>query len=154
MLADDTPTQEVALKGGNAEKQWATDITTKEGQRKLATYVRATESTKADLTVLPEGAFAATNKTLPLLTGPLRTTASSRHTTIVVGVILNQRQNTAMTIAAGAEIVEYRKWHDRGSKIEAGNTLEYVPGTTTGLTVCGDVNFPNPTRSYAAAGTP
>ncbi len=106
----------VALIGGNAKGQWATDVTTPDGQRKIAGYVRAIEQTTADLVVLPEGAFAATDNSLPTLVAPLTQMAAEKHATIVVGVVLNKHQNSAVAITDAHPPVVYDKWHDRGPR--------------------------------------
>jgi len=150
--AADDPRYDVALIGGDAKFQWGTDVASPAGHAKLAGYTQEIARLSADMAVLPEGAFAATDATLPQLVTPLSEVARERHTDIVVGVVLNERNNAALTVPASGAPVEYDKWHDRGKKIVAGNTLEYVPDTRIGLVVCGDVNFANPIRDYATAG--
>ena len=150
--ATDESHYRVALIGGNAKGQWATDVTTPDGQRKIAGYVRAIEQTTADLVVLPEGAFAATDNLLPTLVTPLTQMAAEKHATIVVGVVLNKHQNSAVAITDAHPPVVYDKWHDRGPKIVAGHDLRYLPNTDVGMVVCGDVNFANPFRDYGTDG--
>jgi apolipoprotein N-acyltransferase len=147
--ADDEPRYRVALIGDHEKKQWGTPADSPAGQRKLAGYVREIEHTTADLVVLPEGAFAATDTSLSTVVDPLRAAAGDAN--VVVGVVLNERNNSAVAIT-GATTVIYDKWHDRGRNIVPGDDLRYLPNTRVGLMVCGDVNFARPFRDYAADG--
>jgi apolipoprotein N-acyltransferase len=151
--APDPGPLQVALIGGSEKFQWGIDVTTEKGRGKIAAYTREIRRLDAEVIVLPEGAFAATRETLPQLTEPLREAAAEQNSTVVVGVVIDGRRNTALAISAKGRPVEYTKWHDRGPHLEPGTTLEYVPNTTTALTVCGDVNFANPVRAYAAKTT-
>lgn len=151
--ATDESHYRVAMIGGNARGQWATDVTSQAGQQKITGYVREIERTTADIVVLPEGAFAATDASLTTLVTPLTRLASEKHTTIVVGVVLNQRNNSAVAVSENKAPVVYHKWHDRGKKIVPGHDLRYLPNTDVGMVVCGDVNFANPFRDYGASGT-
>ena len=151
--APDDQRYALVLVGGNAKSQWGIDVASPEGREKIARYGEELSRVRADIAVLPEGAFAATDATLPALVDPLAAVAAEKHMDIVVGVVVNEHHNSALTIPASGRPVEYHKWHDRGPKIQAGHELKYVPGKSVGLVVCGDVNFANPIRDYAAAGT-
>ena len=139
---------------------WGTDMATPEGKALLDGYIAQIEALPddVDLVVLPEGGFTADDASLPNLVTPLAAVAAERDTDIVVGLMLftgGKKYNTAYAIPANGEPpAYYKRWNvGGGGGSTAGTELEYIPGeATTGLAICGDLNFADPVRDYAAAG--
>jgi apolipoprotein N-acyltransferase len=137
---------------------WALDVTGPDGRALIKSYVdRIGTLSDMDMVVLPEGNFDADETSLPDLVEPLADAARRGGADIVAGVILHtggERYNISLAIPAnGGKPVAYRKWHvEAGSPLTAGHDLAFA-GPGTGLLNCLDVNFADPSRDYASAGT-
>lgn len=155
--ADNGPDQQVALVVHN-RSPWGVDIDTPQGRDLRDAYLAELAALPSDTTVavLPEGNFSVTDANLDELTGPLASLATERKMTIVVGYVRKAegaKFNTALAIPAnGFEPAPYVKQHDFDSR--PGDDLVYVPGAEprTGMQICADLNFPDPSRDYAADG--
>jgi apolipoprotein N-acyltransferase len=139
---------------------WGSDVGAPEGKSELQSYVDEISALPpdVDMVVLPEGAFAADDASLPTLVDPLSQIAKERGTSIVVGLMLStggKRYNTAFVIPPDAAPIMYKRWNNAGADVvlAKGTELALLPGDNqVGMETCGDVNFQNPTRSYASAG--
>lgn len=137
---------------------WAPDVASPEGRALVAGYLREIADLPAGTrtVVLPEGAFSSPDALPADLTGPMRQTAAQKDIDIVVGFIHaygTVRENFALVFpAGGGEGVSYLKQHDSVSP--HGHDLVFVPsdGPKTGVEICLDVGFPEPSRGYAAHG--
>ncbi|MFG2576899.1 nitrilase-related carbon-nitrogen hydrolase [Streptomyces sp. NPDC048481] len=136
------------------------DLATPVGRRLLARYVahiRALPPATGTV-VLPEKTFAADERTLPLLTGPLRRLAVEHRQDIVVGLVLDRdgtARNAALGFRArGGEPVVYLKHHlvpGAEGDLRPGGGLTFVsPGH--GLIICKDLDFPALVRDYRRHG--
>ncbi|MBO2461002.1 nitrilase-related carbon-nitrogen hydrolase [Actinomadura violacea] len=135
------------------------DLATPQGRDLLRRYTAAIRATApAGTVVLPEKTFAADDRTLPALTGPLARLAAERHEDIVVGLVLTtggKARNTALGIRAdGGAPVRYYKHHmipGLEEDLEPGSALAFLsPGR--GLIICKDMDFPGLVRDYRARG--
>lgn len=139
---------------------WGTDMATPDGKALLDGYIAQIRALpgNVDLVVLPEGGFKADDASLPNLVGPLSTVAAERHADIVVGLMLftgGKKYNTAYVVPADGSLpAYYARWNvGGGGGSTPGTELAYVPGDpATGLAICGDLNFADPVRDYAADG--
>jgi apolipoprotein N-acyltransferase len=157
-LADENgPTQRVAAVAHNTGG-WAPAVSTPAGRALVADYAARIAALPDGVrtAVLPEGAFGVGANDTAAVVDPLGQVARARGIDIVAGVfqqIGGTRYNFGLTIPAnGAVPVAYLKQHDTASK--PGHDLIFPPvnGFRTGIEVCGDVNFPNPSRDYGRAG--
>jgi apolipoprotein N-acyltransferase len=157
LSAEDGTSQRVALVVRN-QSPWGADVSTPAGQDIVKSYVDQIAALPAGvkMVVLPEGGFAADDTSLPALVRPMEQVARARGTDIVVGLILTRnksRFNTALGIqASGGDPIEYHKQNVGVSPDQPGHELVFMPGTSVAFQVCMDINFPNPSRDYAAAG--
>ncbi|MGH8791804.1 MAG: nitrilase-related carbon-nitrogen hydrolase, partial [Stackebrandtia sp.] len=159
LASDDgtSPTHKVALLSHN-ESDWGADVSAPEGKKLLDSYLdRISELPEdVDTVVLPEGEFAADAASRPNLVDPLRQLAGDRNITIVVGYQYHGedgRFNNAIAVPGdGGEPVDYTKHHDTGNV--PGTELAFAPGSDdkAGMMICGDLNFPDPSRDYGLAG--
>lgn len=105
--------------------------------------------------VLPEGAFGAEEADPASLIQPMREAARARAIDIVLGFVQAEgrtRYNFALVFPAdGGNPVRYLKQHDLISP--HGHDLVFAPGTRTGVEICADLDFAQPSRDYGAAGT-
>ncbi|MDH6222824.1 apolipoprotein N-acyltransferase [Streptomyces pseudovenezuelae] len=132
------------------------DLATTAGRRLLDRYVTRIRALprSTSTVVLPEKTFAADERTLPVLTGPLRRTAAEHNQDIVVGLVLDRAgtsYNAALGFRAhGGEPVLYFKHHlipGAEGDLEPGGGLTFVaPGH--GLIICKDLDFPALVRDY------
>lgn len=154
--ADEPPGRTVATVAAN-EPHWAADVAEPAGRDLVQSYVDriAALPDGVDLVVLPEGNFAADDASLPALVEPMRQVARGTGADIVAGVVLGtggKRYNVSLAIpAAGGEPVAYRKWHIGGGPLSTGDELGFLD-SATGLQNCLDLNFPDPSRTYAREG--
>lgn len=137
---------------------WAPDVASPEGRALVAGYLREIADLPAGVrtVVLPEGAFSSPEALPADLAGPMRQAAAGNDIDIVLGFIHvygKARENFALVFpAGGGEPVSYLKQHDRVSP--HGHDLVFIPsaGPKTGVEICLDVGFPEPSRGYAAHG--
>ncbi|WP_018348481.1 carbon-nitrogen hydrolase family protein [Longispora albida] len=138
--------------------RWAADITSADGQALLQSYVDAIGALPGSvrLAVLAEADFGITPANAAQLTGPLARLARERGLDIVAGAVLRSDQgkaNVAIVVPAGGTApLTYTKQHDLGADI-LGTGRVTIPGSRTGIAICMDLNFADPARSYAAAGS-
>lgn len=156
--ADSTPAWKVALLV-NDHAPWGSDVGNADGQAMLRSYLDQIGAlpSDVDLIVFPEGGFAAHDDSLPTLTEALTPIARQRHAGIVVGLMLftdGKKYNTNFVIPPEGDPVVYRRWNTAAEdSLTPGTALTFLPGDDRiGFESCGDVNFPDPTRAYAAAG--
>ncbi|MFI5823434.1 nitrilase-related carbon-nitrogen hydrolase [Streptomyces rishiriensis] len=136
------------------------DLATTAGRRLLDRYVRRIRALprSTSTVVLPEKTFAADERTLPVLTGPLRRLAVEHRQDIVVGLVLDRAgtsSNAALGFRAqGGEPVLYLKHHlipGAEEELRPGGGLTFVsPGH--GLIICKDLDFPALVRDYRGHG--
>ncbi|MGW4641387.1 nitrilase-related carbon-nitrogen hydrolase [Sphaerisporangium sp. NPDC004334] len=139
---------------------WATDVATPEGRELVAAYAERIAGLPegSGIVVLPEAGFAADDASLPALVGPMERAGRARGADIVIGLLHTTggvRYNSALAVpAGGGALAEFHRWNAGMDQVSrTGHDLAYLPGTPwAGMVVCGDVNFPRPTRDYAAAG--
>ncbi|GGK70378.1 apolipoprotein N-acyltransferase [Sphaerisporangium melleum] len=139
---------------------WAADVATPEGRELVAAYAEQIAGLPegSGIVVLPEAGFAADDASLPALLGPMERAARARGADIVIGLLHTTggiRYNSALAVLAdGGAPAEYHRWNAGMDQLSrTGHALAYLPGSPrVGMVVCGDVNFPRPTRDYAAAG--
>ncbi|MFB9688533.1 nitrilase-related carbon-nitrogen hydrolase [Amycolatopsis plumensis] len=150
------PSTRVALVAPG-QSRWAADVATPDGQPLLRSFVdqlgRLPDGVQA--VVLPEAAFAVDQTSRPRLVEAFSEVARTRKLTVVTGVIETTpegRFNAALAIPPSGTPVEYRKWHNGDSpNMASGTQLAHFGGT--GLMVCMDVNFADPSGEYGQAGT-
>jgi apolipoprotein N-acyltransferase len=151
------PTQRVAAIATN-QRVWAPDLDTAAGRAVVAGYVDRIAALPDGVrtVVLPEQSFGADERRPAALFDPMRRTAKAHHIDIVVGFAYRAgkaKYNYALVFpAGGGEPVTYLKHHDMVSP--PGHDLVFSPtgGARVGVEICLDVNLPNPSRDYAAAG--
>jgi apolipoprotein N-acyltransferase len=139
------------------QHRWAPDVATPDGQALLQSYVdqirRLPDGVQA--VVLPEGTFSVGEATRPRLVDAFAHIARTRNLDVVTGVIDTTpegRFNAALAVPPSGAPLEYRKWHNGDSSgITSGTQLTRF--AATGLMVCMDVNFADPSSEYGEAGT-
>jgi apolipoprotein N-acyltransferase len=152
---DSRPAQRIALLVHNTAG-WGVDIASPSGQALVKEYAAQLSAVPdgIDTIVLPEGAFGVDDASLPQLRDTFAALASARHSDIVVGYIRSsggRKYNEALALPGTAgQAATYLKHHDTVSV--PGQDLVFLPATHIGITICMDVNFPDPARDYATAG--
>lgn len=151
------PTQQVALLSHD-KSGWGAELAEPGGRDLLDSYVeqiRALPETVSTV-VLPEGEFAADAADRKLLDDPIRSLTKELDVSIVVGHlerIDGRKDILALAFpAGGGEPVSYLKISENRNPAAAGLVFQPGTGKQTGLEICLDVNFADPTRDYAAAG--
>ncbi|WP_333738621.1 apolipoprotein N-acyltransferase [Streptomyces sp. IBSBF 2806] len=136
------------------------DLATTAGRRLLDRYVTRIRALprSTSTVVLPEKTFAADERTLPVLAGPIRRLAVEQRQDIVVGLVLDRAgtsYNAALGFRAhGGEPVLYLKHHlvpGAEGDLRPGDGWAFVaPGH--GLIICKDLDFPALVRGYRGHG--
>ncbi|MFJ4654350.1 nitrilase-related carbon-nitrogen hydrolase [Nocardia sp. NPDC088792] len=133
---------------------WAADVGTPAGKALVDSYVHRIAALPSGVRtiVLPEGTFGATEPSPPVLVDRFRALARDRQAVLVVGYAQwakNAKYNYALVFPAdGSAPLRYLKHHDAVSP--PGHDL--VVHDDTGVEICLDVNFAEPSRDYATAG--
>lgn len=145
--------QRVALLA-HRHAEWGVRAGTPEARELAEGYTRRIDALPADVrtAVLPEGTFAASDAQWDALLAPLARAARDNGVTVVLGVAHERPTfQTAVVLPgnAGAPRV-YRKHHDDVGA--PGTELTFVAGTRAGVQICADLDHPDPSRDYAAAG--
>ncbi|MEU4674601.1 nitrilase-related carbon-nitrogen hydrolase [Amycolatopsis sp. NPDC023774] len=123
----------------------------------VAGYVREVENLPAGVrtAVLPEGALGVEGAVPAALIEPMRQAAQARDIDIVLGFVQTEghaHDNFALVFPAdGGNPVRYLKQHDLVNP--HGHDLIFAPGTRTGIEICADLDFSQPSRDYGTAGT-
>jgi apolipoprotein N-acyltransferase len=152
------PGQRVALIAHN-RSGWGNDVATPTGRELLTAYLDQIAALPDGVitAVLPEGQFSVNGSSFASLAQPLAQAARARHVDIVAGVIRREPDadvNIALAFPAeGGNPVAYRKHHDLTSPPTHDLAIPPTAGVRMGLAICADVNFPNPSRDYAQAGS-
>ncbi|CCH30798.1 nitrilase-related carbon-nitrogen hydrolase [Actinosynnema sp. NPDC047251] len=155
LAGDDGPAAKVAAVATN-QRTWAPDLATPEGRDLAAGYAAAIGDLPGglDVVVLPEQSFRPTDARPAVLADTLGRAARDHGTDVVVGFAHwsgNAKFNYALVFPAdGGEPLRYLKHHDTVSP--GGEDLLLLPDGRTGVEICFDVNFRDPSRAYAAAG--
>ncbi len=139
------------------QNRWAVDVATRDGQALVRSYVdqiaKLPDGVKT--VVLPEAVFAVDQTSRPTLVATLAEVGRTRDLDVVTGVLdttPDGRFNAALAVPPSGAPIEYRKWHNGNSpNLRDGTELTRFAGT--GLMVCMDVNFADPSRGYGDAGT-
>ncbi|WP_131738813.1 nitrilase-related carbon-nitrogen hydrolase [Actinomadura roseirufa] len=135
------------------------DVASPEGRDLLRRYLAVIGGTGgAGTVVLPEKTFAADDRTLALLSGPLGRLAVRRHQDIVVGVTLERggvvRNSALGYLAKGGAPVLYDKHHlipGLEDELKPGTGLSFLsPGR--GVIICKDLDYPGLVRDYRRHG--
>ncbi|MET8853835.1 acyltransferase [Amycolatopsis sp. NPDC004625] len=137
--------------------RWAPDIATPDGQALVQSYVdqirRLPDGVRA--VVLPEATFAVDQATRPRLVESFAQVARAKNLDVVTGVIdttADGRFNAALAVPPSGAPLEYRKWHN-GNSPNLRSGTELTRFAATGLMVCMDVNFADPSSEYGEGGT-
>jgi apolipoprotein N-acyltransferase len=136
---------------------WAPDVATPDGQALVQSYVdeirRLPDGVRA--VVLPEATFAVDQTTRPRLVETFAQLARTKNLDVVTGVLDTTPQgrfNAALAVPPSGAPLEYRKWHN-GDSPNISSGTELTRFGATGLMVCMDVNFADPSGEYGEAGT-
>ncbi|MCP3803991.1 acyltransferase [Allokutzneria sp. A3M-2-11 16] len=157
-LADDsggTTTHRVAAIATN-QKGWAPDLATPAARDLAAAYADQISDLPDGVrtVVLPEASFGSHEAAPAVLFEPMSRVAKARGMDVVVGFAHWEgkiKYNYALVFpATGGTPMKYLKHHDKVSP--PGREL-VTTSTQAGVEICLDVNFPQPSRTYAAAGT-
>ncbi|WP_103348220.1 acyltransferase [Amycolatopsis sp. CA-128772] len=139
------------------QHRWAADVAAPDGQALIQSYMdeirRLPDGVKA--VVLPEATFAVDQTTRARLVGSFTQVAGAKNLDVVTGVIdttPSGRANAALVVPPSGAPLEYRKWHNGDSPNLVSGT-ELTRFAATGLMVCMDVNFADPSGEYGEAGT-
>lgn len=151
------PTQKVAAVATN-QRVWAPGLDTPAGRDLVARYVDRIAGLPDGVrtVVLPEQSFSSDEARPAALYDPMRRVAEARDVDVIVGFAYQDgkaKYNYALVFpAGGGDPVTYLKHHDTVSP--PGHDLVFSPteGIRAGVEICLDVNFPDLTRDYAAAG--
>ncbi|MEV4056119.1 acyltransferase [Amycolatopsis sp. NPDC049688] len=139
------------------QHRWAPDVATPDGQALVQSYVDQIRLLPDGVraVVLPEATFAVGQATRPRLVDAFAQVARAKNLDVVTGVIDTTpegRFNAALAVPPSGTPLEYRKQHNGNSPgIASGTELTRFAGT--GLMVCMDVNFADPSGDYGEAGT-
>lgn len=138
---------------------WGQPLDVPAGRALVAGFVDRINALPAGVrtVVLPEGMLSSDRADPPTLLDPMRAVARARGMDIVAGLIQkvgSVRYNFALAFPAdGGPPVRYLKEHDRVSP--PGHELVFLPDdpVRTGIEICGDLDFADPSRSYGRAGS-
>ncbi|WP_435591677.1 nitrilase-related carbon-nitrogen hydrolase [Nocardia sp. bgisy118] len=104
----------------------------------------------AEVVVLPEKAWRATESTLPMLSGPLTEVAARRHTTVVAGLVLARPEaavNAAIAYPSGVVYAKHYLIPGLEDELRPGTAWQQVPGTSWSLAICYDLDRPSLVRA-------
>jgi apolipoprotein N-acyltransferase len=151
------PTQRVAAIATN-QRAWAPDLGTPAGQDLVVAYADRIEAMPDGVrtVVLPEQSFASDQLRPAALYDPMRQAAKTRDVDIIVGFAYREgkaKYNYALIFpAGGGDPATYLKHHDMVSPPGHDLVFTSTGGVRAGVEICLDINLPNPSRDYAAAG--
>jgi apolipoprotein N-acyltransferase len=149
--------QRVALIASNTAG-WAADLRTAAGRNLVAAYADRVAALPEGVrtVVLPEEAFGSDQAAPAALVDPISRVARARGVDVVVGFARStptEKDNVALVFPArGGAPTAYLKHHDMVGP--PGHDLVFAPvaGVRTGVEICADVDFRDPSRDYARAG--
>ncbi|MFI6597054.1 nitrilase-related carbon-nitrogen hydrolase [Nonomuraea sp. NPDC050536] len=133
-------------------------VDTAEGRDLVARYAARAEALAARgvrTIVLPEKTFRVRPETMAAL-APLSRVATRHRVTIVAGLVQERGQganNVALALPSGVRYVKKHLIPGVENEVQPGEgTLALLPGTTEGMIICKDLDYPELVRAFRARG--
>ncbi|BAW04401.1 nitrilase-related carbon-nitrogen hydrolase [Nocardia seriolae] len=122
---------------------------------RVAAEVERLADRGAQVVVLPEKSWRATESSLPALSGPLTEVATRRHVHIIAGTLLTRGDatvNAAIDYPSGVIYEKHYLVPGLEDDLRPGHTWTQVPGTSWALAICFDLDRPALVRANRARG--